>query len=385
MPRVVNFIRVASFFMMNRKIEFNTFMQKRQDILKAVVQHLDIDPFVHLLVVMFECERSLESMNIPLLWSNDLVELFTQKLRTPSNLTDKLLNGIKDFMELVLAKYPTSKTAKQFQGKSFVESILQHALDSESSHAGIYMEILLKVLQACINTKAYETTELPPVITDFIAQEKDLQEKPLYQLYQLLYKPPKYLPSTIDTTAGVIAPLGSYRLKCVQLVLHLLKTNFLMLDQAIIERRLIARCIDLFFQYKWNNILHATVKSIALYTLETKPPFMCLHVLRDCQLLDRIIQADQNEEQEKRMKSPKEQGIPHVGYMGHLHEIAAAIIKASKKHTAIFYLLDEVPARGWKKFVDKLNRLQSVQEQPHPPSVSLARKALNALRFTEEM
>lgn len=50
------------------------------------------------------------------------------------------------------------------------------------------------------------------------------------------------------------------------------------------------------------------------------------------------------------------------GYMGHLYNIAIAIIKSSKVHSAIFYLLEDVPNRGWRKFEEKLKQVTKVVE-----------------------
>lgn len=139
-------------------------------------------------------------------------------------------------------------------------------------------------------------------------QQQQQQEKPLQKLCKLLYKPPANLPTSIDTSAGVIAPLGHYRLRCVQFVLSLVRSNYHLVDNALIEHRILSRCVDLFFQFKWNNILHSLVEVMCLHILETKPPYLCLYLLRDCSLVDRILQAVQNEEQEKKMKGKKEQG-----------------------------------------------------------------------------
>lgn len=65
--------------------------------------------------------------------------------------------------------------------------------------------------------------------------------------------------------------------------------------------------------------------------------------------------------------SKKEQYIPHLGYMGHLINISNAIIRSSKVHSAIFYLLEDIPNRGWKKFVDgKLKNENALRDKPVP-------------------
>jgi hypothetical protein len=74
------------------------------------------------------------------------------------------------------------------------------------------------------------------------------------------------------------------------------------------------------------------------------------------------------------MKSKEEQRTPHLGYMGHLWKIGNAIVKSSKQQSAVFYLLDDVPNRGWKKFTEKLNQVNALMEQPSPPPPSALTK-----------
>jgi serine/threonine-protein phosphatase 6 regulatory subunit 3 len=132
----------------------------------------------------------------------------------------------------------------------------------------------------------------------------------------------------------------------------LVKANYHVLDTALIEYRVISRCMDLFFQYKWNNVLHTLLEQLVTSLLELKPSYLSLYLLRDCHLVDRILQAQQNEEQEKSMRTPDEQYMPHQGYMGHLYVMANAVVASSKKHSAIYYLLEDVPNKAWKKFVE---------------------------------
>jgi len=84
------------------------------------------------------------------------------------------------------------------------------------------------------------------------------------------------------------------------------------------------------------------------------------------------------------MKSKREQGIPHQGYMGHLFNIAHAIIRSAKVHSAIFYLLEDIPNRGWKKFETKFKAMNKLRETPftgYPPPTKIERRT-NGFQFS---
>ncbi len=67
------------------------------------------------------------------------------------------------------------------------------------------------------------------------------------------------------------------------------------------------------------------------------------------------------------LMNKNEQCIPHLGYMGHLINISNAILRSSKVHSAIYYLLEDIPNRGWKKFVDgKLKNENILRDKPVP-------------------
>jgi len=275
------------------------------------------------------------------------------------------MNGISILIEQIIKKFPKSTLVEQLQQADFLDPLLTKALNENGMSC---ISVVNKVLTLCKNNLEYETATLPPLLFKLLQPIQEGNEKseyPLARLYRLLYKPPSNLPPSITTSNAVISPLGPFRLKCVDLALALVKLNYQLIDSALIEHRVIARCVDLFFQYKWNNILHCVVESMAKFILESKPSYMCLYLLRDCQLLDRVLQAQQNEEQERSMKEKKEQKVPHLGYMGHLYSIANAILTSSKVHSAIFYLLEDVPNRGWKKFAD--GKLKGINDRMNRP------------------
>lgn len=337
-----------------------------------IVDRLEVDSYVQLLLVMLECENTLQSMGVDGQWSNFLISYIGTKVRS-EQLTEHYVENLRDLLEQIIQsakKYPKSQLLVQMQRKPFLEPVLERALDPNNDNAIEYMNILSKLMSLCINDNPneYESQKVPLLVQYLLREDTNNNNNSqsnvniFKSLFQLLYMPPKKLPPSVETTAGEIAPLGFYRLKCVELVLAMLRMNYYGIDSAlIIEYKVVNRVTDLFFQYKWNNVLHTLVEKIAILVLENKPAFLCLFILQKGQLLNRIVQAQQNEEQEKSMKLlPKEKFRPHQGYMGHLFGIAGSIVKASKKHPAIYYLLEDQPNRSWKKIEKELQKYEKM-------------------------
>lgn len=264
--------------------------------------------------------------------------------------------------------------------------MLDVALSDENLGNGCeYLDFLLLVLAIGTNKKDYVTSNIPVIVTELLSHElivhqknpsskssilttgKTSMEKPLQRLYLLLHQPSLFLPSTISTSAADVAPFGIFRMKCVQLVLAVLKSNFHALDNELIEMKVISRIVDLFFQYKWNNILHSYVTEIIVTILETKEDFFVLHLLRTCNLIGKILLAQKNEDQEKNFKEDKH--VPTRSYMGHIYIVANAIVERSKEHPATLYYFADL--HDWKKFLDeKLKKINELQQSWEVPQIS---------------
>lgn len=310
------FVRIACFMIRKRGVEFSHFILKNMDLIQSLVNSLDVECFAQLLLVMLESEVQVSHVVKELKWSEKLVGFIGERFAQHPSMRSHI-EGIADVIETLVTKHSAeSPVVAQLQTEyTFVRPLAKNAFDDNPIIAESHLAILLSVLLTCRNDKEYETTKLPGIIEELL-QLSEVSDKPFKKLFKLLYTPPSNLPCTVQTASSILSPLGLYRLKLVQLVNVLVSLNYHFIDNQLIEHRVIARVIDLFFQYKWNNILHCTVQNMVINILTNKPSFLSLHILRDCHLLERILQAQQNEEQEKSIKKvydSKEARIPHQG------------------------------------------------------------------------
>jgi len=72
-------------------------------------------------------------------------------------------------------------------------------------------------------------------------------------------KPPGVVQSIYESSPDKPLPLGSLRLKIIELFVIFLHTNNLSINKKILDLNVIPCYIDLFFKYQWNNFLHSLV------------------------------------------------------------------------------------------------------------------------------
>lgn len=84
-------------------------------------------------------------------------------------------------------------------------------------------------------------------------------------------------------------------------------------------------CLDLFFAFESNNMLHADVESMVVGILESGGPDLLTGLIKNARLLTRIIDAHaKNDEATATAKGNS------LGYMGHLHRICNMILSLAE-------------------------------------------------------
>lgn len=84
-------------------------------------------------------------------------------------------------------------------------------------------------------------------------------------------------------------------------------------------------CLNLFFTFESNNMLHADVESMVVGVLESGGPDLLVGLIRNGRLLPRIVEAhEKNDEATAKAKGNS------LGYMGHLHRICNMIMSLAE-------------------------------------------------------
>uniref|UniRef100_K3WM88 Uncharacterized protein n=1 Tax=Globisporangium ultimum (strain ATCC 200006 / CBS 805.95 / DAOM BR144) TaxID=431595 RepID=K3WM88_GLOUD len=122
-----------------------------------------------------------------------------------------------------------------------------------------------------------------------------------------------------------IPRLGLRRLKLVGLVVLLMQSKYLKVDAALLEANVIDTCLDLFFKFESNNMLHADVESMVVGILENGGQDLLLGLIKNGRLLPRIIEAHKKNDEATAVAKGNS-----LGYMGHLHRICNMIMSLAE-------------------------------------------------------
>ncbi|KAL0436905.1 UNVERIFIED_CONTAM: Ubiquitin-like protein 5 [Sesamum radiatum] len=144
----------------------------------------------------------------------------------------------------------------------------------------------------------------------------------------------------LPTTYGELRPpLGKHRLKIVEFLAVLLKTNNEAAEKELVSSGTIQRVLDLFFEYPYNNALHHHVESIIYSCLESKNNNIVSHLLKDCSLVGKILETEKNPTHAGLLNQPtipdSRRQAPRAGYFGHLTRIANKLIQLGNSDSRI--------------------------------------------------
>lgn len=144
---------------------------------------------------------------------------------------------------------------------------------------------------------------------------------------------------------GKQKPFGFARLGILELFLSLMCTEFPVVVNEMVSNGIFSILMDLFFEYKWNNIVHHQITKMfvsLLYCNNDQVPI----VVEKCNIIDRIVEAHLENSQIT------------CGFLGHLRELANELIYVSSYYPQITALMAKNEA--WQNFVQ--NELERYNE-----------------------
>ncbi|KAL3699775.1 hypothetical protein R1sor_017797 [Riccia sorocarpa] len=142
----------------------------------------------------------------------------------------------------------------------------------------------------------------------------------------------------LPTTYGQLRPpLGIHRLKIVEFIAVILRTNSEGARQELVRLGAIQIILNLFFDYPFNNMLHHHVESILTSCIESNSQPLIDHLLKDCDFITRLIAADDNPYAPDTRPEPRttNKTPPRIGNMGHLTRLANKIAHAGSVNLLI--------------------------------------------------
>ncbi|KAH6827993.1 SIT4 phosphatase-associated family protein [Perilla frutescens var. hirtella] len=331
------FSKVVVCLMLRKTVPLMNYVKAHQDVFTQLVDLIGITSIMEVLVRLVGGEDHLYPNSLDVMqWLADsnLLEVIVDKL-SDSNPPEVHANAAETLC--AITRNVPSPLATKLSSPGFVARIFGHALEDSHSKSA-----LVHSLSVCISLLDPKRSIPSPMLYSFRSQH--VYEPPVHvnpdtvgamlpKLGELLVllnvsSDEKLLPVTYGELRP---PLGKHRLKVVEFLAVLLKTGNEVAEKELVCSGTIHRVLDLFFEYPYNNALHHHVESILYSCLESKNSAIVDHLLVDCNLISKILQAEKNPAPLGELNQPtvpaSGRSAPRAGYFGHLTRISNKLIQ----------------------------------------------------------
>ncbi|XP_057433275.1 uncharacterized protein LOC130726070 isoform X2 [Lotus japonicus] len=320
------------------------YVQAHQEIVKKLVELIGITSIMEVLIRLIGADEHMYVNHVDAMqWieDTDVLEMIVDKFSS-SNSPEVHANAAETLCAITRFA-PAGLTAK-ISSPSFIGRLFRHALEDSRPKS-----VLVNSLSVCISLLdpkrfafgAYNTYNRQITNGSAVTANPETVEGMLESLGDLL----KLLDfSSADnlllTTFGKLQPpLGKRRLKIVEFISVLITVGSEAAEKKLIDLGAVERIIHLFFEYPYNNFLHHHVENIIMSCLESKNSSLWEHILRDCDLGGKIIQAEKHVTLEVDTNKPtipaEGKSPPRIGSIGHLTRVSNKLIQLGNNNNAI--------------------------------------------------
>ncbi|XP_026414245.1 serine/threonine-protein phosphatase 6 regulatory subunit 3-like isoform X2 [Papaver somniferum] len=345
------FSKVVVCLMLRKTVSLMNYVQAHQDVFRQLVDLIGITSIMEVLIRLVGADDHVYPNFMDVMeWlaNSNLLEMIVDKLN-PSSSPEVHANTAETLC--AITRNAPSALSVKLSSPSFVERIFGHALEDRQSKSG-----LVDSLSVCISLLDSKRATYSPLVHSIRSQhlyEPQIPINPetvsamlpkLGDLLKLLNvcSDSKVLP----TTYGELKPpLGKHRLKIVEFIAVLLRSGNEIAEKELVSSGAIRRILELFFEYPFHNALHHQVESIILSCLESKDNTVVDHLLKDCDVVGKILQADQSpilsggSDQPTSCSAGKQ--VPRAGNLGHITRISNKLIQLGNGNSHIQAYLQE--------------------------------------------
>eukprot|EP00282_Hemiselmis_andersenii_P023543 CAMPEP_0172010284 /NCGR_PEP_ID=MMETSP1041-20130122/7652_1 /TAXON_ID=464988 /ORGANISM="Hemiselmis andersenii, Strain CCMP439" /LENGTH=551 /DNA_ID=CAMNT_0012664643 /DNA_START=95 /DNA_END=1747 /DNA_ORIENTATION=+ len=328
----------------------STLLSRRPDkgLVPQLLLHISTYSALELLLkVVSEVEEaaSLQEADFGWLYDIDLVSVLLGKL-------DKSLDSEVQANASVALVGFVSQSPMQWEGSAIasmpsrfvndlmkaesVSVLLQHTLSGTDSSLEHGLTVLSALVKHCTG-EARTAAEVAPVMGEVRGRMGDL--------VNVLRNPPK-LDSVVNQAGPLDPPLGSSRIKVLEVFEGLLKMKNRECEDKMREMGAMPVVMDLFFKYEWHTFLHNLVQRLIEDMLQGGNEDLKRSLFTDGELLDRIISA--HARNDEWVKEPKRS---RLGYMGQLRNIANTIM-AHSKQDGNEWMSEYISQPAWGHFLE---------------------------------
>ena len=328
------FARVIKVLLVKRNQDMMDYLYNHQQTLSHLANHLETTSMAE--VVVFVVGAAEFSSNYA---TSDSLNWLKQ-----TNLTQEILNQMrsgnaKDAQKnaaavlAAIARSQISPLLSNMSNSSFLDQLTQYAFTSDAQVSCQALDVCIALLlpkQALPNTYSSpgdagvpSPPTSPPAGNEADRHLKDVTIDSI-SAYISNISDSLDVPDSgkvLETPFGMLKPpLGSLRLKLVELLSAMLRLGNSKAEESIISVGAAQKALSLLLQFPFNNLLHTQVTSLILHALDSGTPAIVEHLFDTCNLLRWLTQAPEKVQPAPRdgdKKASDRQPI-RAGYLGHL-------------------------------------------------------------------
>ncbi|XP_060192207.1 uncharacterized protein LOC132621798 isoform X2 [Lycium barbarum] len=344
------FSKVVICLLLRKTAPFMNYVQAHQDIIKKLVDLIGITSIMEVLIRLIGTDEHLYSnFSDSMRWleDTDVLEMIVDKFSS-SDCPEVHANAAETVC--AITRYAPPGIAAKISSPSFIGRLFRHALEGSRPKS-----VLVNSLSVCmslldpkrLSSGTYYMYGRQSMLCSGVSANPETVEGMLGSLGDLL----KLLDISsedyvLPTTYGSLCPpLGKHRLKIIEFVSVLVSVSSEAAEKELIRLGAVKRILELFFEYPYNNFLHHHVETIIVSCLESKNIQFVEHLLSDCNLLVKILEAEKNStlaaDPSKPTASVEGRSPPRIGNIGHLTRIANKLIQLGNNNNGIQSCLQE--------------------------------------------
>ncbi|XP_017978891.1 PREDICTED: serine/threonine-protein phosphatase 6 regulatory subunit 2 [Theobroma cacao] len=344
------FSKVVICLLLRKTLPFMQYIKGHEEIVKQLVDLIGITSIMEVLIRLIGADEHMytnymESMQ----WieDTDVLEMIVDKFSS-SDSAEVHANAAETLC--AITRFAPHGLAAKVTSPNFIGRLFRHALEDSRPKS-----VLVNSLSVCISLLdpkrltlgVYHAYNRQFSQGSLIAANPETVEGMLESLGDLL----KLLDvssseSTLLTTYGKLQPpLGKHRLKIVEFISVLLTVGSEAAEKELMRLGAVQRILNLFFEYPYNNFLHHHVENIILSCLESKNVPLVEHLLRECNLVGKILEAEKNctlaSDPNMPTISAEGRAPPKIGNIGHLTRISNKLVQLGNSNGEIQAFLQE--------------------------------------------
>ncbi|KAH7841653.1 hypothetical protein Vadar_032705 [Vaccinium darrowii] len=367
------FSKVVICLLLRKTVPFMKYIQAHQEIIRKLVDLIGITSIMEVLIRLIGADEHLYTTytdSMKWLDDTDVLEMIVDKF-SASDCPEVHANAAETLC--AITRYAPPGLAAKISSPSFIGRLFRHALEDLRPNS-----VLVNLLSVCISlldprrltlgTYHMYSRQLNPGSTT--SANPETIEGMLGSLGDLL----KLLDVSSEenvllTTYGKLQPpLGKHRLKIIEFISVLMTVGSEAVEKEMIHLCAVKRILDLFFEYPYNNFLHHHVEHIVMSCLESKNASFIEHLLKDCNLIGKILEAENNftlVADPNKPTIPAEGKLPpRIGNIGHTTRISNKLVQVGNNNSDIqAYLQENGDWVDWHANVlAKRNSVENVQQ-----------------------